>query len=398
MNEHPATATLPRTVEAMLDAARRAAGLDDFGDEPFRDGLERYVAGLRDEAQLSALGEELAYGGVVNMLVNRLRYARDVRRHPEILAERITRPIIVLGLPRTGTTKLQRVLSACPQAQGMTYWRMLNPAPFPDEIPGHPEGRIQVAEALVDMLAKQFPGFMARHPTHARHADEEVLLMQGSFRCVVTWLFARSPSFYAHVMNDDARPLYRFLHGQMQYLQWQDGGARGRSWVLKSPCHTGLIDVLLETFPDAVLVNCHRDVRKVIPSIAGLVEEMRRIYSDRVDPRVIGPEMLDYFGRSMDRYLDIRAQLPADRILDVQYEDVLRDAVGVVGRVYERAGLELTPAAVQAIRAHEAELPQHQFGSYAYAAEQYGITDDEVAARFATYNARFIPPRSHTQG
>lgn len=342
MTEAVAAPEIPRTVPDLLAAARAMAGLEDFGDPHFMKGLSVLVEGFRNEAGLSATGEQMAFGGLLNMLVNKLRYVRDVKRHPEILEEKIARPIIILGLPRTGTTKLLRILGTDPQAQAMTYWRMMNPAPFPDEVPGDPRGRIEAAQAAVAMLTERFPGFIARHPTEALQPDEEVLLMQGSFEHVVTWLFARMPSFYDHAMNGDPRPQYRFLHGQMQYLQWQDGGARGRSWVLKSPCHTGFVDVLLETFPDAVLVHCHRDVNGLLPSIAGLVEQMRRIHSDHVDRRLLGEDMLTYFGRLMDRYLELREKLHPDRIIDVRYDEVLHDAVGVVRRVYERIGRTLT--------------------------------------------------------
>lgn len=389
MTDAVAAAELPRTVPDLLAAARALAGLDDFGDPHFMQGLAVLIAGFRDEAQLSAMGEQLAYGGVLNMLVNRLRYVRDLKAHPEILDEQITRPLIILGLPRTGTTKLQRILSADPQAQGMLYWKMMNPAPFPDEEPGKPIARIQAAQAAVAMLTEHFPGFVARHPTEAEQPDEEVLLMQGSFECVVTWLFARSPTFYESVMRGDPRPLYQYLRGQMQYLQWQDGGARGRAWVLKSPCHTGLIDTLLETFPDAVLVHCHRDVNQLLPSIAGLVEEMRRIHSDHVDRLVLGEEMLDYFGRSMDRYLTLRNALPPDRILDVRYEDVLGDALGVVRRIYARAGRVLTPEAAQLISAWEEQRPPHYLGEYRYSAADYGYAPGTIDRRFATYSERF---------
>jgi hypothetical protein len=382
---------MPRTVPELLAAARATAGLDDFGDPAFLEGLERVSAGMRNEAQLTPVGEQFAFGGLLNMLVNRLRYVRDLRRHPQILDEAIIGPVIILGLPRTGTTKLLRVLAADPQAQSLTYWRMMNPSPFPDEIPGQPSGRIEAAKAAVQVLAENFPGFMARHPTDAMLPDEEVLLMQGSFKCVVTWLFARMPSFYDWVMNTDARPAYDYLRSQMQYLQWQDGGARGRPWVLKSPCHTGLIDTVLAVFPNAFFVHCHRDVRKVIPSIAGLVEEMRRIHSDPVDPTVIGPEMVEYFGRLTDQYLTQRDALPADRFMDVRYEDVLTDVVGVLRRIYERTGRVLTPEAIAGVHAFEKENPQHQFGSYTYPPERYGLEPGLIQSRFAAYRKRFAP-------
>ncbi|HKY89578.1 MAG TPA: sulfotransferase [Nevskiaceae bacterium] len=386
---NPEAAPVPTTVDGLLAAARAATGLNDFGDPQFMTGLTRVVAGFRDEAQLTPLGEQMAFGGLLNMLVNRLRYVRDIGAHPEILSEKLLGPIVVLGLPRTGTTKLQRVLAADPQAQSLTYWRMMSPAPMPGEIPGDPRERIEAAKAAVDLLATQFPGFMARHPTEALQPDEEVLLMQGSFQCVVTWLFARMPSFYDFVMKTDPHPTYAYLRSQMQYLQWQDGGARGRHWILKSPCHTGVLDTLLDVFPDAILVHCHRDVRKLIPSIAGLVEEMRRIHSDPVDRLAIGPEMLDYFGGMMDRYLELRDHRARDRVLDIRYEDVLADCPDVVRRIYAHAGLRLAPEAVAAMSAHEQERPQHQFGTYTYRAADYGLEPRMIDERFAAYQKRF---------
>lgn len=385
----PVAVAIPKTVTELLSAAEQATGLTDFGDRQFLTSLEKVVNGFIQEAQLSELGEQLAFGGLLNSLINRLRYVRDVHAHPEILQEKIEKPIVVLGLPRTGTTKLQRVLSAAPQTQDMIYWKMMNPAPFPGEKPGHPDERIKAAQDVVQMFAENFPGFMARHPTEALQPDEEVLLMQGSFQHVVTWLFARMPSFYDYAMHTDPAPAYQFLHSQMQYLQWQDGGRRGRPWVLKSPCHTASLDSLLKTFPDAVLVNCHREVTTIIPSMAGLTEEMRRIHSDRVDRQVIGPEMLDYFGLCMDRYLQVRDQLPAGRIIDVRYQDVIGNAVDVVKSIFAAAEIRFDDEALKAINHFEAERPQHQFGSYSYHCEDYGLTPEAISTRFTHYQQQF---------
>src|SRR5690606_17726786 len=185
----------PRTVDGLLAAAQSVAGLDDFGDRYFLKGLNVLVNGLEKEALLNEMGVQINFGGIINLLVNRLRYVRDVKQHPEILEEKIVQPIVILGLPRTGTTKLQRILSADPQVQSMLYWRTINPAPFPGEQPGNPAARIETALAVEKMLAEQFPGWMARHPTEALEPDEELHLMQGSFEGLVSWLFARMPSY-----------------------------------------------------------------------------------------------------------------------------------------------------------------------------------------------------------
>lgn len=390
MTEAMAAGTLPTTVPGLLAAASAATGLDDFGDRHFLTGLTKLVEDLPVHAKLNAIGAQMVYGGIIKLLVNRLRYVRDIKQHPEILREKIVKPIIVLGLPRTGTTKLQRVMSVDPQVQRMDYWRITNPAPLPGEEAGNPKGRIEEALAVEQMLATQFPGWMARHPTEAVEPDEELHLMHGSFECMISWLFARVPSYYEYISQCDQRPMYRHLHAQMQYLQWQEGGGRGRPWIMKSPVHINALDVLLETFSDAVLVHCHRDLQKVLPSFASLIETARKIGSDHVDPKVVGSEMLRYWATALDRCLVVRDRLPPDRILDVTFEEVVGDVVGVVRRIYERAGRQVTPEALAAFRDYDATRPEHHWGTYTYSAEDYGYTPEQIDRRFAAYRERFI--------
>ncbi|MCB1666909.1 MAG: sulfotransferase [Porticoccaceae bacterium] len=386
------TPEIPKTVDGLLAAATAQAGLDDFGDRHFITGLSKFIESANDDAQLNPLGEQMVYGGILNLLINRLRYVQDIKDHPEILSEKIIKPIIILGLPRTGTSKLQRVLSADPEVQRMDYWRTINPAPFPDEEPGHPKGRIEAALAVEEMLSTQFPGWMARHPTEALEPDEELHLMHGSFECMVSWLFARTPSYYDYISHCDQRPMYQHLYQQMQYLQWQDGGARGRPWIMKSPVHIRSLDVVLETFPDAVLVHCHRDLQKVIPSFASLIVEARSIASDHVDPVVVGSEMFEYWASSLGRYLIEREKLSADRIMDVQFEEITSDIVGVIAQIYERAGRELTPEAIAAFKDHEARRPEHHWGAYTYSAADYGYTQAMIEKRFTAYRQQFLNP------
>lgn len=381
---------LPHTVEGLLAAASAETGLSDFGDRHFLTGLRTLVDALPREAALNAIGEQMVYGGIIRLISNRLRYVEDLKRHPQILDEKIVKPIIILGLPRTGTSKLQRVMSADPQVQRLDFWKTINPAPFPGEEPGHPRARIEAAQLTEQTLATMFPGWMARHPMEALEPDEELHLMDGSFECVISWLFSRVPSYYAYISQCDPRPMYQYLHRMLQYLQWQDGGARGRPWIMKSPVHIGALPTLLETFPDAVLVHCHRDLQKVIPSFASLIEEGRKIGSDAVDPVEVGRDMCEYWASSLDRYLVDRAKLPADRILDVSFEDICEDLVGVIRRIYDRAGRALTPEAIQAFKDYEARRPEHHFGHYEYSAAHYGYTAEMIDQRFANYRKAFI--------
>ena len=381
---------LPTSVDGLMAAAKLEAGLSDFGDLHFLTGLRRFVEAAPVEAKLNAIGEQMVYGGIAKLLVNRLRYVQDIKTHPEILNEKITKPIVILGLPRTGTTKLQRVLSASPQVQRMDYWRITNPAPFPNEEPGNPRERINAALAVENMLTSQFPGWMARHPTEALEPDEELYLMHGSFECMVSWLFARVPSYYDYISHCDQLPMYQHLYAQMQYLQWQDGGARERPWIMKSPVHTRALDSLLTVFPDAVLVHCHRDPQKILPSIAALIEEARKIGSDEVDPKVIGDEMLEYWSTSLDRYLEVRKKLPADRILDIQFKEIVDDVVDVIKRIYAYAELPLSDQAITAFKEHEAHRPDRHWGNYSYSAADYGYTEEIIERHFSAYSEQFI--------
>ena len=220
--------------------------------------------------------------------------------------------------------------------------------------------------------------------------DEELHLMHGSFECMISWLFARAPNYYDYISHCDQLPMYQHLYRQMQYLQWQDGGARGRPWIMKSPVHIHALPELLATFPDAVLVHCHRDLQKVLPSFASLIEEARKIASDQVDPKVVGAEMFEYWAVALDRYLIAREQLPADRIMDVPFEEVVGDIVEVISRIYARAGRALTPEAIAAFRDYDRTRPEHHWGTYSYSAASYGYTPELIDNRFAAYRERFI--------
>lgn len=390
MTDPTPNAALPWTVESLLAAAADETGLEDFGDRHFMTGLGTLVRALPREAALNAVGDQMVYGGIHRLLCNRLRYVRDVKLHPEILGEKIVKPIIILGLPRTGTSKLQRVMSADPAVQRLEFWRTINPAPFPGEAPGNPRARIDAALVVEQTLATMFPGWMARHPMEALEPDEELHIMDGSFECVISWLFSRVPSYYAYIAKCDPRPMYRHLHQQLQYLQWQDGGARGRPWIMKSPVHIGALPTLLETFPDAILVHCHRDLQKVIPSFASLIEEGRKIGSDQVDPLEVGRDMCEYWAASLDRYMVDREKLAPGRVLDVAFEEICADVVAVIRRIYAAAGREVTPQAIAAFRDYEARRPEHHFGKYEYSAAHYGYTAEMIDRRFAPYRKRFI--------
>lgn len=376
---------IPFYAEDLMAAASAATGLKDFGDLGFVKGLEVLCESLRTEANLHEGGVIGQGQELLRLLVNRLRYIEDVRKHPEILDEKIIAPIIVVGLPRTGTSKLQRVMSGDPSVQRLDVWRLLNPAPFPDETPGNPEGRIAFAKVVEDTFRTQFPGWMARHPMEAEEPDEELFIMEMSFESTVSAMLARAPTFYEYSMNCDPRPTYKILFEMLQYLQWQDGGSKGRPWIMKSPVHIGYLDILFDFFPDATVVHCHRDPVKTVPSFATTIHELRKTSTNDIDPVEVGHEWFDYWARLTDRYLAVRDKLPLDQIVDAKFEEICDDPLAVIKRIYQKAGRDLTPEAVAGCKEYDSRRPANHWGEYSYTVEEYGLDAQTIRARFAEY-------------
>ena len=263
------------SVDAMLDSARQETGLADFGNDEFIEPFQRLVKGINEELPFNAMGEMVFKADTHRLLVNRLRVEQDLKRHPEILDEDVTDPIVILGLVRTGTTKLQRMLSMDPQVQKLHFWKTQNPAPFPNAEPSKPDPRIAAAHLAVDMLQQIAPDFMSAHPTMAEDADEDLLMMPMTFETLMLYMLNPSRQYYEWIKQRRLHHTYRYLARLLKYLQWQDGGKRGRPWVLKTPVHIGNLDALLEVFPKATLMHCHRDVTEVMPSFCRLEEVAR---------------------------------------------------------------------------------------------------------------------------
>jgi hypothetical protein len=370
-----------------VSAAVAEAGADDFGDPEFTENLDAYLTAIRLEADLSPTGGLGLQMLVHQLLVNRLRYHADLRAHPEIVAERVDDPIVVTGLFRTGTTKLQRMLSADPGVQQLTFWRIFNPAP----VPGAGDGvdpRIAIARGYVDALAAGAPEFMAAHAWVADEPDEDSLLLWLTFDHLAGASVGWIPSFVQRVRARQQLPSYEYLAGLLRYLQWQDGGRRDRSWVLKSPTHIGNIEPLLSAFPRATLVFCHRDPTVVVPSFVRLFEIFWGLFGNSVELTEAGPALLELWAGEMCRGLEQRAALADDpRIVDVRYEDIVADSSAVIRRIYAAHGRTVTPEAEKAFVDWEAANPQHKFGRHEYSLEACGLDAAQVEAAFAPYLA-----------
>ncbi len=383
-------------IEDILAEARAIAGSDDFGDESFREPFQRLVESLDREAELNAVGRGMQHARMVGLLVNRLRTEAWIACHPEILEERIAEPIVIVGLPRTGTTMLQRMIASDPENHFLYWWETRLPAPLsPPEEPPDPEKRdprIDDAEAEVAAMLENAPDLMAIHPLEAEGPDEEAMLLEHSFLSTNPEAFVNVPSFMAWADEQDQRSSYLYLERLLKFLQWQKKrrGEAASRWVLKAPHHLGFMHLLFDVFPDARVVQTHRDPMQTIPSLASFIQTIRAMGSDNADPRVTGRQWSDRMSRAMRRCIEVRKE-HEDRFFDVFFTDVLDDPIDVIRRIYAFAGWELTEEAVESMRQWAVDNARDKREAHSYTLEEFGLDEEGIRRDFAEYRKRFVP-------
>jgi NAD(P)-dependent dehydrogenase (short-subunit alcohol dehydrogenase family) len=393
----------PLEVDRLLEAARAATGLDDFGDPAFREPLGRLVASIEREARLHPVGRSITRTRLVSLLANRLRVEALHRAHPEIDAIPAGRPIVIAGLQRTGTTLLHRLLAADPRARALLSWEALHPAPLPGE--GRRGSFRRRAEARLAEVALRAmaPDFFAIHPVEADAPEEDVLLLDHVFTSQTPEATLHVPAYASWLEDHDHTASYRYVERLLKVLLWQrprssmglrpaePGSAPypASHWVLKTPAHMEHLGALLAVFPGALIVHTHRDPQATTASFCSMVAHGRGIFSDAVDPREIGRHWLRKVRRMTDRALAVRDGGAGASFVDVSYYDLLADPIAEVRRIYARAGLTLDPAAEAAMRAASGRDVQHRFGRHVYHGRDFGLSRAGIDEAFAAYRARF---------
>lgn len=373
---------------SLIEAARKETGLDDFGSEGFRRGLCTLIEGLEREARLTPLGRMGARREIVTHLANRLRILDYRRRHPEVAAGEIRQPLFVLGLPRTGSTLLFGLLAQDPAHRSPESWEVFFPCPPPEAATYQSDPRIAETEERLDVLRRIVPGFEAIHPIGARLPQECLLMHALEFHSLLFEATYTVPSYQRWVEQQDMRPTYQLQRAFLQHLQSRLPAKR---WVLKSPAHLMALDALLEVFPDALIVQTHRDPVEVMGSASSLHCALRGASSDAIDPHAVGRDQIDLWSRVLSRAIAVRDRDAgqASRFFDVHYPDLVADPVECVRGIYSHFGIELSREAQARMRAFLAEDARANRGVHRYTLEQFGIDAGEAARRFAGYCERF---------
>ena len=374
--------------DALMEDAAAKTGRSDFGDDRFREPLDVLCTAFRTEAGLSGPGLVSNHALFVQLLSNRLLIQDLLRRHPEIHDVRIEAPIIVCGLPRTGTTHLHNLMAADPALRSLPYWESLEPV-LPDDQrppPGEPDPRLARTEVALDFINSAMPYFKRMHEMTVDHVHEEIQLLAIDFSTMLFETTAAMQSWRDYYLAHDQTPHYEYLRTVLKVLQWLRGGER---WVLKSPQHIEQFPALRATFPDATFVVTHRDPVSVTTSVATMITYTARLSHERVDPHFIGGYWADRIVRMLRSCADERDMLPAHQSIDVHFDEFMADDVAMVERIYDLAGQPTTDDARAAMRAFMDDHPRGKFGGIVYDLADFGLDPSERRDALRFYTDRF---------
>ena len=373
---------------SLLKRAAKNTGLNDFGDAHFREPLRVLLDAYENEAALTMLGRFIARTDIVRTLENRLRMIDTRKCHPEIAGGEIRRPLFILGLPRTGTTILHELLAQDPTNRVPMTWEVMYPWPPPERATYDTDPRIAQVEKHFSGVDKVMPGFKAMHPMGAQLPQECVALTAHDFASMIYPTTHDVPSYQAWLERADMRPVYASHRRQLQYLQWHYAASR---WVLKSPGHLWALYALLAEYPDACIVQTHRDPLKVIASLTSLVTLLRSMASDRIDPPAIGATWTKVLAAGLQKTMDVRAggALPDAQVFDMHFHEFLRDEVAMVRQIYEHFGMDLSAEGETRMRRFLAANPKDKHGGHRYRLADAGLDPAIERRRYAAYQERY---------
>lgn len=374
--------------ERAVEQASEQTGLGDLGDDSWKEGLGRLVDALCNEARLNELGTALVGGELAGYLADRMRLVAHRKAHPEIAGVDVVPPIVIVGQGRTGTTILHQLLAQDPATRVPLTWEVDRPVPPPETATYDTDPRIAEVDETLAGVDLVLPGFKAMHPMAAQLPQECVRITASDFRSMIFPTQYRVPSYASWLLHDaDMRPAYRWHRMFLEHLQSRCPAPR---WVLKSPGHLWALDALLGEYPNALLVQTHRDPLRILASLSSLVARLRSLASDDSSIPDAASDFADNILDGLDRSVTARENgtVPAGRVVDVQFRAFMADPFATIRTIYERLGLELGADAEQRMRAFLAANPQDKHGKHTYSFRETDLDEGarrEQARRYQEY-------------
>tara|TARA_B100001113_G_scaffold153775_1_gene125786 strand:+ start:2205 stop:3344 length:1140 start_codon:yes stop_codon:yes gene_type:complete len=372
----------------IIDEAKKQTNLDYFGNPLFMEGFESLVQSINEEAHLNDIGMKAQEHRLIGVLSNLLKIEDAFAQNPEILNEEIHSPIVIVGLPRTGSTMTHRLLASDPRHTAMLWWEGRHPAMLKDEVRGKPEKRMEMGKAEVEAVMQASPEALTIHPWDYKGADEEILLLEHTFFSTVPESFMRLPSYSKWVESQDHIHAYAQLKKMLQYLQWQNPGREKKRWVLKSPHHLGFIDKLLKIFPDSKVIQTHRDPLKTIPSFCSMCANLFEPLTNSFDKNEIGHHWAHKLAKVLNHCMEV-SNANNDNFLNLEFSKMIKDPILEMNEVYNFIGEDFTDQAENAMKAWKEEN-QHEMGAHQYSLEEFGIESSFIDEYFSKYIDQYI--------
>ena len=372
----------------IIDAAKNQTNLEYFGNPLFLEGFECLVQSINQEADLNDIGMEAQKHRLIGILANMLRIEDASVQYPEILNEEIKSPVVIVGLPRTGSTMTHRLLASDPRHTAMLWWEGRYPAMLPNEVRGHPDERMEMGKAEVEAVMQASPEALTIHPWDYKGADEEILLLEHTFFSTVPESFMRLPTYSKWVESQDHIHAYAQLKIMLQYLQWQNPGRNKKRWVLKSPHHLGFIDKLLKVFPDSKVIQTHRDPLKTVPSFCSMCSNLFEPLTNSYDKNEIGYHWAHKLAKVLNHCMEV-SNLNKENFLNLEFKKMIKDPILEMEEVYNFIDEDFTDQAENAMNAWKEEN-QHEMGAHQYSLEEFGLERSFIDSYFSEYINQYI--------
>ena len=377
----------PFSTEAIISTAIKKTGYSDLGNQHFFLPLQKLIESYQNEKDLTFIGHEIAFKSLVHFVSNRLCIQHDLNCNPDIHQQEIRKPLFVIGLPRSGTSLLYNLLALDKNARPLMSWESMFPSKPKEAKNGKPDPRKAEAERQIKRLNSALPDLQSIHEFNAQKPDECLGLLLNTF---VTPFFRGRISLYRewlyNINDTDVHIAYREYAEQLKLLQWQHAN---QHWVLKSPSHLFGLDALVKEFPDACIVQTHRDPAKMIPSLCSLSASLDSLFYEETDLREIGQRTVNIFDQLTSRAFKARQTSASDRFIDIQYTDLLTNPAQVVEKIYDYFDYEMSDDLYKSIDNYILINQQHKFGKHSYSLEDFGLNKEQLINMFSTYYQYF---------
>lgn len=371
--------------QKLLAKASHNTGLEDFGSDYFREPLRRLCESLEYDAQLSPLGRMTIHQQIIGFLENRLKFIDIFKRHPEIADEEIKAPLFILGMPRTGTTTTHELMALDPQFRVPMTWECTYPFPPPETATYHTDPRIEKVQKELDRVDYLIPDFKSMHPMGAELPQECIYIVSHDFASQLFDIQGHLYSYREWLIKEDMTEVYHNHRRWLQLLQWK---CPGDTWVLKSPQYLWHIEEMLKEYPDARVVQTHRDPVKVAMSIGNLSHTLHTIYSDHTNLQETTQYYANLLYKGINKTHQAREKklIAPEKIFDARFETFRQGPVAMVRSIYEHFGIELKDEVAQRMQEFlDKGQEKERFGKHHYSAADSGLNIEAERARFKSY-------------